>query len=52
MKKIIKPLLGIILIIIISVILVRYLTSQETLSDYAINHPDVAYPAASFDEAS
>jgi len=42
-KKLIDPLLKIIGIIILCAILVRVISGNETLSDYAKNNPDIAY---------
>ena len=42
-KKILKPLGGIILIIVLSVISIKLLTHSETVADYARNNPEKAY---------
>lgn len=42
-KALIKPLIGIFLIIAISSIGIRILTSSDTLADYANNNPEIAY---------
>lgn len=46
-KKILKPLGGIILIIVLSVISIKLLTHSETVADYARNNPEKAYATKS-----
>ncbi len=46
-KKILKPLGGIILIIVLSVISIKLLTHSETVADYARNNPEKAYATRS-----
>ncbi|MCR4989696.1 MAG: M15 family metallopeptidase [Lachnospiraceae bacterium] len=42
-SKILKPLGGIILIIVLSVVSIKLLTRSETIADYAAKNPDIAY---------
>ena len=42
-KKLLKPLGGIILIIVLSVVSIKLLTRSETVADYARNNPEKAY---------
>lgn len=42
-KQLVKPLLGIVLIIVIATIGVKLLTRSDTLADYAQDNPDIAY---------
>ncbi|MDR2889576.1 MAG: M15 family metallopeptidase [Lachnospiraceae bacterium] len=51
MKKLLKPVLAIVLIILISSVLARLLTDGESLAEYARNNPELAYatPATTVD---